>query len=155
MRHSLPFCQSFLRHTISKVLCSHHMARPSNQRQLSLAHPSDDTLAQPNVSEHPLSSPSLVPSPLALRSPGAPPSYSFRCTGCTETSPSSFFAVGKRSRAVCRKCWRWPWNVSICWSCGDVVFLKRPMQLALAGAGGIGVVFRASCAVSSTEPGSG
>lgn len=155
MRHSLPFCQSYLRYIISKVLCPHHMARPSNQRQLSLAHHSDDTLAQPNVSEHPLSSPSLVPSPLALQSPGAPPSYSFRCTGCTETSSSPFFAVGKRSRAVCRKCRRWLWNVSICWSCGDVVFQKTD-------AVGFGWCWWhwncfscLVCSVSSIEPGSG
>lgn len=100
------------------------MAHSSQQQQLiSTTRPSHAS-SKWRSPEHSLSSPSLVPSPLVARRLSATPPSHFRCTGCGKTFLLPGFKVGKRPRVVCRECWRWMWNISICWSCGEVVFRK-------------------------------
>jgi hypothetical protein len=100
------------------------MASPSPQEELPLANRSAHKLTPIHSLEDSPSSPSLIPSPLFLRRPSTSSQYSFRCTVCWKTSPSPCFTVGKRLQVVCRQCWKWMWSVSICWSCGEVVFRK-------------------------------
>lgn len=100
------------------------MARPSQQPRLSFTTPPSYLLRSPHSREYSISSPNLLPSPLIPRRPSASSQSDFRCTGCGKTFTSPCFTVGRRLRAVCRECWKWMWNVSICWSCGEVVYRK-------------------------------
>lgn len=69
-------------------------------------------------SSRPESAPSQIvsrPHPLAL---------TYNCTLCWRTFPPPCFTVGVGSRIVCVDCWRWIYDVSVCWRCGEIVHRK-------------------------------
>ncbi len=121
---SIPLLSFVTPYSSQPFSMQHDMARPPQQRQPSFTTRSSPVLAQYHSREHSLSSPSLIPSPLTPRRLSTPSRDGFRCTGCGKAFASPCFTVGRRLRAVCRECWRWMWSVSICWSCGEVVFRK-------------------------------
>lgn len=100
------------------------MAHSSQQQQPKSTTRSSPILLKPRLGEYSLSSPSLIPCPLVPRSLSSTPPSHFRCNGCRRRFLLPGFIVGQKSRVVCRECWRWTWSVSICWSCGEVVFRK-------------------------------
>jgi hypothetical protein len=100
------------------------MAYPSQPPEHSSAILSSHPLAQYQLRQPSLSSPSLIPSPVVSHRSSASLRNTFSCAGCGKSCSLPCFNVGKRSRAVCRECWRWMWSLKICWACGEVVFRK-------------------------------
>src|SRR2546421_28950 len=45
----------------------------------------------------------------------------YTCTLCWRNFGKPCYAVGSDSRIVCAECWRWMYDLSICWTCGEVV----------------------------------
>ena len=55
----------------------------------------------------------------------APPrSYVYTCTLCWQTFPPPCYTVGSDARTVCIECWKWMYDISVCWSCGTIVYRK-------------------------------
>lgn len=52
------------------------------------------------------------------------PSSSYSCTLCGKENVKPAIAFGIEGRIVCKACWKWIYNVSICWRCGEVVYRK-------------------------------
>lgn len=100
------------------------MTCSSPESRLSFVNHSSHELVRDHSRTYSVSSPSLIPTPLVSRRQSKSTRSDFRCTGCGRIFPSPCFSVGRRLRPVCRECWRWMWNVSICWSCGEVVYRK-------------------------------
>ena len=48
----------------------------------------------------------------------------YTCTLCWKTFEKPCHTVGSDSRIVCVDCWKWLYDLSVCWACGEVVFRK-------------------------------
>ncbi len=53
-----------------------------------------------------------------------PPKYYYTCTICWREFDNPCYTVGAESRIVCLDCWKWMFAVSVCWSCGEIVYRK-------------------------------
>jgi hypothetical protein len=49
----------------------------------------------------------------------------YTCTLCWRNFEKPCFTVGSNSRIVCAECWRWMYDLSVCWACGEIVFRKE------------------------------
>jgi hypothetical protein len=48
--------------------------------------------------------------------------HSYTCTLCWKRFSHPCYILGPGSRIVCRDCWKWTHDISVCWRCGEIVF---------------------------------
>lgn len=48
----------------------------------------------------------------------------YTCTLCWKFFEKPCYTVGSDSRIICVDCWKWLYDLSVCWTCGEVVFRK-------------------------------
>lgn len=96
-------------------------SRPYSQP---LQYPSVSTLVNRRPTGPSMALPESSPSPSrSPRKPQADP-YLYACSLCRKEFPPPCYTIGFESRIVCLECWKWMYNVSICWACGEMVFSK-------------------------------
>ena len=85
---------------------------------------SQDSQPYPDQS-HSASSTSRAPSNSTVSQELRPAStYQYTCSLCWQTFEPPCYSIGHESRTACLWCWKWLFDVSICWSCGDIVYRK-------------------------------